>query len=387
MSDYRSATLGPASAGVDPADAEAIIVDLGPQHPSMHGGLRIALTLEGDRIATAEPHIGYLHRGAEKLFEVRDYRAALALANRHDWLSAPANEVGLCLVLERMLGIAVPPRATWLRTLVVELNRALSHVAFLAALPAGPPGLAAQAWAIRERLLGVIEELTGGRMHVMVARVGGLKVDVPAGWLARLARDVAAARADFEAVADALEGAPVVAACRGVAVVPPAAVGELGLSGAVARAAGLDLDLRRDDPVLGYAALGFGGAALPVVVRQEGDALARFQVLAAQTRVALDLVDAARERLAAEPPGPIDVRLPKTLKAPEGVAYSWSENPLGAMGYLLVSRGERTPWRLHLRTPSFGNVQALRVALPGTRVSDLQAALASFFFVVGDIDR
>ena len=385
MSEHRTATLGPASGA---ADADAIIVDLGRHHPSMHGGLRLSLTLEDDRIATAEPHIGYLHRGAEKLFEVRDYRAALALANRHDWLSAPANEIGLCLVLERMLGMEVPPRATWLRTLLVELNRALSHLAFLAGVPGGGADVPRLAWVMRERLLEVIEELTGGRMHVMVARVGGLKVDVPAGWLGRSARAVAAVRADLTGIDEAMYGDPVVTACGGVATLPPNAVAELGLSGAVARASGADLDLRRDDPALGYAELGFGTTAdFPVVLRSAGDALARFQVLAEQTRVALDLVDAARERLAAEPPGPIDVRLPKTLKAPEGVAYAWTENPLGAMGYLLVSRGERTPWRLHLRTPSFANVQALRVALPGTRVADLEAALASFFFIVGDIDR
>lgn len=384
MTERRTATLGPA---FDAGNDEAIIIDLGAQHPSMHGGLRIALTLDGEAIATAEPHVGYLHRGAEKLFEVRDYRASLALANRHDWLSAHANEIGLCLVLERMLGLEVPPRAIWLRTMLVELNRALSHLAFLAAIPGGGPDLVRHVWDMRERLLEVIEELTGGRMHVMVARVGGLKVDVPAGWLGRVEAAVAAVRADLAGIDAALTSDAVLSLCRGVAKLPIGAVTELGLSGAVARASGADLDLRRDDPVLGYAELGFGGAEFPVVLRSAGDALARFEVLAQQTAVALDLVDAARTRLAAEPSGPIDVRLPKTLKAPEGVAYAWTENPLGAMGYLLVSRGERTPWRLHLRTPSFANVQAMRVALPGTRVDQLEAALASFFFIVGDIDR
>jgi NADH-quinone oxidoreductase subunit D len=337
-----------------------VVLPLGPQHPSAHGVLQVRLTVDGDTVVAAEPRIGFLHRGAEKLFEVRDYRQITVLANRHDWLSAFSSELGVVLAVERMLGMEVPPRAVWLRTLLAELNRVLNHLMFLGG------------HAQREIVQAVLEEATGGRIHYMANRVGGLKEDVPAGWTDRVRRAVEAVRADVPPVPDVPAGAGVLSAADAAAY---------GVSGPVARACGLDVDLRRDDPYLAY-----GELAVPVVTRTAGDAVARYECLVGQVRASLELADAVLDRLPALS-GPVNVRLPKTLRVPEGAVYEWTENPLGINGYYLVSRGERTPWRLKLRSASFNNVQALRAALPGTRVEHLVPVLTSFFFVVGDIDR
>ncbi len=359
-----------------------LVLDLGPQHPSAHGVLQLALTLDGDRIATAEPIVGFMHRGAEKLFEVRDYRQILVLTNRHDWLSAFANELGLVLAVERMLGLEVPVRAGWLRTLLAELNRALSHLAFLGALPGSdPPSTAAE----RDELQGVLEELAGGRVHYMFNRIGGLKDDMPLGWRDRCRAALATVRAALPPIAAHLAAPAFVAATRGVGVIDPALVGQYGLSGPVARASGSALDLRVVEPSLAYADLPPG--VLRVVTRTAGDCLARFEVLLEQVTVSLDIAGACLDVLAALPAGPVNVRLPKVVRAPEGETYCWTENPLGINGYWLVSRGEKTPYRLKLRTASYNNVQVLREILPGARVEDLVPILASLFFVIGDIDK
>ncbi|HEX5560908.1 MAG TPA: NADH-quinone oxidoreductase subunit D [Nocardioidaceae bacterium] len=372
--------------------ADDLVLDLGPHHPSMHGALRLRLRLEGERIVEAEPLVGYLHRGAEKLFEVRDYRQILVLANRHDWLSAFSSELGVVLAVERMLGMEVPARATWTRTLLAELNRVLNHLMFLGGHPAelGSATTAAvvrDALSARERVQAVMEEASGGRVHYMFNRVGGLRDDLPHGWLGRVSAAVTEVRGRLDTLGAGLLGDEVFCSrTRGVGVLPAALVDAYGVSGPVARASGVDLDLRRDEPYLAYGEL-LGGGLLRVPTRREGDCLARFEVLLEQAVVALDLADACVERLGALPPGPVNVRLPKIVRPPEGSTYAWTENPLGINGYYLVSRGERTPWRLKLRSASFNNVAVLTDLLPGCRVADLVAVLGSMFYVVGDIDR
>ena len=361
-------------------------LDLGQSHPSSHGALRIVLTVDGERIVSAEPEVGFMHRGAEKLFEVRDYRQAVVLANRHDWLSAFSSELGLVLAVERLLGLEVPPRAVWLRTLLAELNRVLNHLAFLGAPPpeVGAEGVRVAAWRERERLQAVMEEASGGRIHYMFNRVGGVKEDVPEGWVGSARAAVAEVRDRMPALAGTLLDDEVFRARTvGVGVLPADAVLAYGVSGPVARASGVDMDLRRDDPYLAYDELGFG-TRFPVVTRTEGDCFARYACLAGQVRVSLDLADACLDGL---PGGPVNVRLPKSVRAPEASTYCWTENPLGINGYYLVSRGERTPYRLKLRTASFANVAALSRLLPGVLLRDLVAVLGSVFFVVGDVDR
>ena len=359
-------------AGVGVASAADLVLDLGASHPSTHGALRVALVLDGDVIAAAEPVVGLLHRGAEKLFEVRDYRQALVLANRHDWLSAFSNELGIAIAVERMMGLEVPDRAQWLRTLLAELNRVLSHLMFLGASLPGFP-----CFAEREGVQTVLEEATGGRMHYMANRVGGLLQDVPAGWTGRVRAAVDAVRRVLPALASTLGSS--LGPTAGVGVLAAGDVLSYGVTGPVARASGVDVDLRRDDPYLMYDALD-----VPVVTGVDGDVLTRFRCLLDQVAVSLDLSDSCLDRL---PPGAVNVRLPKSVRAPEGATYCWTENPLGAMGYYLVSRGATTPWRLAMRTASFNNISVLPVMLPGVRLADLPIVLASMFFVIGDVDK
>jgi NADH-quinone oxidoreductase subunit D len=377
-------TLRELRVGVGPSalvDAD-LVLDLGPAHPTTHGGLQLALALDGDVVVRAEPVVGFMHRGAEKLFEVRDYRQALVLANRHDWLSAFGNELGLAMAVERMLGTAVPPRAAWLRVLLAELNRAAASLLFVGGGRLDGDASAVHGHRERELLLQVMEEATGGRVHFMANQVGGLKAEVPAGWTDRVRHAVEHVRAGLPALDALVAGAT--GRLRGVGVLRAGDVLAHGVSGPVARASGVDLDLRRDDPYLAYAELGFGGPALPVVLGTHGDTAERYACLLRQVHVSLDVVEACLDGL---PAGPVDVRLPKTVRAPEGTTYAWTENPLGVQGYYLVSRGATTPYRLAMRTASSNNASVLPALLPGVHLRDVAAVFGSLFLVVGDIDK
>ncbi len=416
-----------AACGADTAGTarQQLLINLGPGHPSGHGMLRLSLTLDAQRITAAEPVIGYVHRGAEKLFEARDYRQIIVLANRHDWLSAFSSELGVVLAAERLAGIEVPPRGVWARTLLAELNRVLSHLAFLSSYPpeiaaagagqedsaagagqedsaaragqgaagagqeaaaaAGTEAATRAAFDARELIQAVMEEISGGRMHYMFNRVGGLLAELPAGWLGRVHHAVGQVRAALPVIGAVVrEHEGFRERTRGVGKLTGEQVRQYGVSGPAARACGVDFDLRRDEPYLAYGEL---AGVLQVVTRTEGDCLARFECLLDQVGGSLDLADACASRLAGLPPGPLSARLPKVFKVPEGHAYAWTENPLGINGYYLVSRGGKTPWRLKLRSASFSNVQVLSELLPASRVADLPAILGSMFFVVGDMDR
>lgn len=383
----RELTVGVGSGGLATAD---MVLNIGPQHPATHGVLRLRITLDGERIKSAEPIVGYMHRGAEKLFEVRDYRQIMVLANRHDWLSAFSNEIGVALIAERMLGMDVPERATWTRTLLTELNRVLNHLMFLGSYPLELGAITPIFYSFRERedLQNVMEEISGGRMHYMFGRVGGLHENLPVGWLGRVRETVALVRRRMPDLESLLIGNEILQArTRGVGVIDARTVAAYGISGPIARASGVDVDLRRDQPYLVYDELFAPGGPGRVVTRTEGDSLARLEVLLEQVHVSLDLADACVDRLESLGPGPVNVKLPKVLKVPEGTDYLATENPLGFNGYYLVSRGEKTPWRLKLRSASFNNVQVLSEVLPGNLLADMVAILGSMFFVVGDIDK
>ncbi len=359
-----------------------MVLNIGPQHPSTHGVLRLALTIDGERIVRAEPIIGYMHRGAEKLFEARDYRQIIVLSNRHDWLSAFANELGVVLAVERMMGLETPERALWIRTLMAELNRILNHLMFLGSYPLEVGAITPVFYAFREReeLQRVMEELSGGRMHYMFNRVGGLKEDLPHGWKDRARHAVAAVRARMKDIDNLLRSNEIFRQRTvGVGVLAPDAVLDYGVTGPIARGSGVDFDLRRDEPYLKYSEVSFN-----VVTRDAGDCFSRWECLIGQVYESLSIADQCLDRI---PGGPVNVKLPKVVKAPEGHTYAWTENPLGINGYYLVSRGEKTPWRLKLRSASFNNIHALAHLLPGTLLPDLVAIMGSMFFVVGDVDK
>lgn len=380
-------TVGLGASGLETAD---MVLNIGPQHPATHGVLRLRLVVDGERIVTAEPIVGYMHRGAEKLFEVRDYRQIMVLANRHDWLSGFANELGVALGVEAMLGMEVPERATWTRTLLAELTRVLSHLMFLGSYPLELGAITPIFYSFREReeLQAVLEEATGGRLHLMFNQVGGLKADLPAGWLGRVDSAIQAVRGRMPDLESLIVGNEIIhARARGVGVLSPEMITAYGVSGPIARASGVDMDLRRDEPYLAYGELFADGGPGRVVTRTAGDALARLECLLEQVHVSLDLAEHCLGVLGSLPQGPVNVKLPKIVKVPEGHRYTQTENPLGFNGYYLVSRGDKTPWRLKLRSASFNNVSVLAAVLPGCLISDMVSILGSMFFVVGDVDK
>lgn len=367
------AGIGVAAAGAD------LAVDLGPLHPAGHAGFRIDLAVDADDvIESAEARIGYMHRGAEKLFEVRDYPSILALANRHDWLAAFSGELGVALAVEELLGIAVPERAVWLRTLLAELGRVSSHLAFASGLPGVDP---AAAWRVRELPQRLLTTATGGHLHQMAVAVGGLRRDVDAAWLDDVTATTQRLRGELSGLLAGLDLGP----ARGLARLPAETAVALGVSGINARASGVALDVRLAEPYLAYGELA-GTGALQLRVGTAGDAAARFELLADELGSTLDLVEECAGRLYGIG-GPVDVRLPKVLRVPEAMTTCWTETPLGAASWLLVSAGDKVPARLKLKAPSFATLQALTYVLPGTPLSQLPHALRSLLFVVGDADR
>jgi NADH-quinone oxidoreductase subunit D len=357
-------------------------LNVGPQHPATHGVLRVVLDLDGERIVRASPVIGYMHRGFEKLAEARDYRQIMALCNRHDWLSAFNNEWGVALAVERMMGIEVPARAEWIRVLMAEWNRILNHLMFVGSFALELGAITPMFFAFRERedIQHLMESATGGRLHFSYCRVGGLKEDLPAGFLAESRDLVPHIRTRTQEYRDLLEGNEIfIARTRGVGVLPPDIALDYGVSGPPLHATGVPEDARVTEPYGVYDQLD-----VHVPVGANGDSYDRFMVLLDRIEASLQILEQVHDRV---PRGPVNVKLPKIVRAPEGEIYVRTENPLGQLGYHLVSDNKKNPWRLKMRTPSFSNVQMIPYLLEGALLADMIAVLGSVFFVVGDIDR
>jgi NADH-quinone oxidoreductase subunit D len=240
----------------------------------------------------------------------------------------------------------------------------------------------------REEIQAVLEEVSGGRIHYMFNRVGGLKEDVPAGWTLRVLDAITMVRKRMPEIENLLVGNEIVRVRTvGIGTLSRELAAAYGVSGPIGRASGLDIDIRRDEPYLAYGELFAPGGPGRVVTRPEGDCLSRLEVLIEQVRVSLDIAEVCVDRLRSLPRGPVNVRLPKVLRVPEGHVYRWTENPLGINGYYLVSKGDKVPWRLKLRSASFNNVQVLSQILPGCLIADMVSIMGSMFFVVGDVDK
>jgi len=356
-----------------------IALDLGDLHPTGHAALMLDLTVRDGIITTADPIVGFLHRSAEKLFEARDYRQILMLANRHDWLSAFHGELGVALTIEQALGITPPERATWSRTLLAEFTRITAMLLLLE--PLTPSVLP---W--RETFIGIQQRATGNRVHPMITRIGGLAHPLDPQWLdaaEQVLNDLLAAWQDISSEVEQRT-----ASLRGIGLLSTSDAITFGTSGPVGRASGLDLDLRRQPGYLAYPQLQTIGTQLANHERESaGDAQSRYRQLLTEVQSSIELVRQCLTRVRELGDGPVDVPLPKVVRVPEGSWYFAIEGPLGMQGYLLVSTAERSPWRLKLRTPSFNHAQALVRALPGTPLERLADALRSMFLVVGDIDR
>jgi NADH-quinone oxidoreductase subunit D len=366
-----------------PLRTEEMILNIGPQHPSTHGVLRVVLDLDGEVIVRAEPVIGYMHRGAEKLSEYRDPRQVLVLMNRHDWLSAFNNELGWVIAVERMLGVEVPERAQWIRTMMAEWNRLLNHLMFCGSFPLELGAMTPMFYAFRERemIQALMESATGARMHHSYARVGGLKDDLPRGFLKQAGEVLEWIRRKLVDFENLIMGNEIIfARTKGVGILPPEVATAYGCSGPVLQASGVPMDPRKDEPYEKY-----GEVEFDVPVGQSGDCYDRLWVLVQRMWESCKIIEQCLDKL---PPGQyISPKLPKKIKVPAGEIYLRTENPLGLMGYYVVGDDGEFPYRMKMRTASFSNVSVLPAMLPGSLLPDLIALLGSIFFVVGDIDR
>jgi NADH-quinone oxidoreductase subunit D len=364
-------------------ETEGMTLNIGPQHPATHGTLRIITRLDGEQVVWAEPVPGYMHRGYEKLTEVRTFPQVTTLVNRIDWLGSFANEVPFILAVEQIMGVEAPPRAQWIRTLLFELSRIANIVLFLGDLGVQMGAVTPTFIAFRDReyVLNLIESATGGRFHPNFDRIGGLKDDLPKGWLDECRQVMKKIRGFCEEIEDLLFGNEILQArMRGVGVIPADVALDYGLSGANLRGSGVDWDLRRDQDL----AMAWKDLDWKVWTHPDGDSWARCWVRLQETREATKMVD---QLLGGLPAGPIMAKVPRIIKVPEGEAWVSTENPLGEMGYYVVSKNDLGPFRVKIRSASFNNISIAPWVLKGVYVPDIVTVLASLYFILGDIDR
>jgi NADH-quinone oxidoreductase subunit D len=366
-------------------------LNMGPQHPSTHGVLRLILHLSGETVLKATPVIGYLHRGVEKLSEHLAYDQLAPVYERDDYLAPNANSNAYVLAVEKLGGIAVPRRARWLRALVSEWQRVSSHLVWLGTLGldlggalGGGTTLYMYCFRERERILDFLEELTGTRFHTNFNLVGGVRYDLDAAMAAKssaLAASLTSVLPEFWSMSGAN---PIfVERTRGVGVIARDLAMSVGVTGPTLRGSGIPYDVRKAQPYDAYAEL-----PLETVTRAAGDAEARFQVRFAEIGVSLALVRAIVDGL---PEGPVfsrkPIKNPKATKLPKGDVYAAVESPRGELGFRIVSDGTSKPYRLKINAPSFKNLQIVPHILPGGLVADVVAILGSLDPVLGDVDR
>ena len=364
-------------------ESEGMTLNIGPQHPATHGTLRIIAKLDGEQVVKADPVMGYMHRGYEKLVEVRTYPQITTLVNRIDWLGHFANEVPFILAAEKLMEVEAPPRAKYIRTIFFEMARIANISLFLGEMGVqlGAVTPAFYAFRDREHVLNLMEAVTGGRFHPNYDRIGGLKEDLPKGWIAECHTVMDRMRRYCDEIETLLMGNEIFQArCRGIGVIPKDVALSYGLSGANLRASGVDWDLRRD----GDADMAWNEADWKVWTHPDGDSFARYWVRLQETREATKIVDQLLDGL---PAGPIMAKVPRIIKVPAGEAWVSTENPLGEMGYYIVSKGDIGPFRVKIRSASFNNVHVVPWVLKGVYVPDIITILASLYFILGDIDR
>ena len=349
-------------------------LSLGDRHPSTPGVIGLDVEINGGIITRADVQPGYLHRAAEKLFEVRDYRSLIMLADRHDWLSSFSGELVVTSVIEDAMGLVPPPRVAWLRTALAECGRIHSHLSFLSYVSTGCT--TARLWSVVEGLRSALLDWSGNRVHPMLNRVGGLAADMPPGWPST----IGSVLRRLDEVADELQGhlEGLDASLGGLAVTDVDTCMQYGLSGPVGRATGLGLDVRH------AGGLAYGEVFVGSRHHTGGDALTRFKVLADELSSSRLMVQRC---LDGAPGGSVSVRLSRRLKVPEGEHLGELEAPWGLASALLVSRGGQTPWRLALRTPTFANVSALPHLLLDARESQIADVVASVGHGIGDLDK
>ncbi|MEI6846132.1 MAG: NADH-quinone oxidoreductase subunit D [Candidatus Firestonebacteria bacterium] len=361
---------------------ETMYLNMGPQHPSTHGVLRLGLVLDGEVIVKAEPDIGYLHRGMEKLAEKRTYQANIALSDRYDYVCSMNNNFVVALAIEKLLGIEAPKRAQYIRIIMAELNRAVNHMLFFGffAMDLGATTALIFGFRERERVIELSESVSGARLTYNYFRVGGVARDLPSDFVAKTKTFIAFMRDKIKDY-DTLVTDNVIFRDRSVGIGKFSKEDCLAysLTGPVLRASGIKYDIRKDDTYSIYNEFDFEVPCL-----QEGDCFSRYQMRMLELRESLKIVEQALEKIE---PGEIQAKVPKVIRPPAGEVYLRTESPKGELSVYLVSDGSTSPYRFHLRAPSFINLQILQKALVGVKVADVIAILGSIDLVLGEVDR
>jgi NADH-quinone oxidoreductase subunit D len=393
--------------GEDPLHGETMVVNMGPSHPSTHGVLRLVLRLDGEVVKAVQPHVGYLHRGMEKIAEGMTYNQFVPYTDRLDYLAPLSNNVAFILAVEKLLGLIVPPRARVIRVMCCEIARISAHLLWLGtgALDLGAATIFFHTFRERETLYNIIEALTGARLTTSYTRVGGLSRDLPSGWTEQVRAFVDA----FPSVLDELDALLTrnriwMKRTQGIGRISAGDAVALSLTGPNLRGSGVAYDVRKTEPYSGYETYEFD-----VPIGGEGDAYDRYLVRFEEMRQSVRILDQALRRL---PDGPIAVDDPKItlpkkervlsrmeelieqfmivtegIAGPVGEVYHAIEAPKGELGFYIRSEGDKSPYRLHIRSPSFISLQAIETMAVGGLVSDLIAVVASLDPVMGEVDR
>jgi NADH-quinone oxidoreductase subunit D len=390
-----------------PSGARRMTLNMGPQHPSTHGVLRVVLELDGETITSAKPEIGFLHTGIEKQFEVKKYQQGTPLTDRVDYLSNLTNNLGYALAVERLLGIEIPPLAQWMRVMLCELSRISSHLTWLGthALDIGAMSVYFYCFREREEILKIFEMFSGQRMMTSYIRIGGLALEPPRGWHKVVSKAVEQLAKGIDEYFSLLSANPIWCnRTKGVGVFPVDLMLDLGVTGPMIRAAGVKIDARKDFPHTSYEKFDF-----EVPTRTTGDVYGRFEVRMEEMRQSIRIV---RQALAGMPSGAWQSDAPHILlpdrekmktqmesliyhfkivtegfRVAENSVYQVVESPRGELGFYVVADGTANPHRVFMRTPSFGNLQALGAMLEGQLIADSIAIMGSMDFVLGDVDR
>ena len=392
---------------LDSAQERTMILNMGPQHPSTHGVLRLLLEVDGERIVRMVPDIGYLHTGIEKTYEAKFYQQGVPLADRMDYLAPFHNELGFCLAVEKLLGLEIPARAQVMRVLLNELQRISSHLVWLGthALDIGAMSVFLYCFREREDILRLFEAVGGQRMFTDYMRVGGLALEVPLDWFQRVRGFANKFPERIDEYEDLLTHNPIwTRRTKGVGYMSADDLRTIGVTGPCLRAAGVDWDLRRDMPYSGYEKFQF-----KVPVATESDVYARYLVRVEELRESNKIVLQALDGM---PSGPIKADAPHVIlpdrekmktqmealiyhfkivtegfNVPAGEVYQAVESPRGELGFYIVSDGTPKPYRVHVRAPSFANLQSLAKMCEGKLIADVVAAIGSIDIVLGDVDR
>jgi NADH-quinone oxidoreductase subunit D len=361
---------------------DKLVINMGPQHPSTHGVLRVELTLDGERVVSADPDIGFLHCSMEKIAEKLDYKQYISYTDRFDYLNAMGNEWVYVRAVEKLAGITVTPRAEHIRLLMAELNRLASHLLYFGVMGIDTGGTTVFLYCFRERelLLDLFEWVSGQRLLYNYLRVGGMRNDLPDGWIEKChaAVDLLAERVE-EYDTLLTENRIFVARTRDVGVISAEEALAYGFSGPCLRGCGVPYDLRKVDGYGLYPELDF-----EVCVEQGGDCLARHKVRSREMRESIKLV---RQVLARLPEGEVNVPVPRKLKVEPGEVYERVESARGELGCYLVADGTDKPWRMHWRAPSYYNLAPLDRLCRGYWMADTVAIISSTDIMLGDVDR